>query len=626
MINCGNVAFDTLTWADSYNGTALSPAEIADLVTDGSIPTALDVGGDGWFVLTTPWYEDQNDNNVSVEACNDLDGCANDFDKSHYFGRLPCVNVTKAVRVWDADTEMWGAWMTPETPEEGPTAFVGDKVEFNVTICNCGNDPITLDSYADEWFAGDPDPSILPYVEWLEVDDAIDCDVTLEPGMCNVFNSTVHPLGSEECAMGPQYSDNFTITARYNGFTVSDSDWAYYTLACPCIDVTKEIWNETGCTWDDANTAMDAVPFGEGDTVDLQFNVTNCGNVNLTNILYTDLVDGTLDDLGWTCDIPEPFEPGESFTCTADMTAECGMHYDVVNVSGEYDGIKVSDQDPAYYNVICDKWCGLTIGFWQNNVGKYLDGANGRQVCDEFFETVSPADVTGGVCGSDPTCYNWSCVYHILALDTEEWKPQDSDDKALRQIVALNLTIELYGGEGSASGFILDASDFECKDLIPDCEGDEYCPEHTDCADSIREACGADSCYVTTAWQYVLGLYDAGDEYGKAYEIADCINNYKFGCYEDVSYECTAGCYPAEPCTDQCDPIDCDSCSCSIVYGDEILGDLIDSLICNDMSSFDGCDWVTSLVEEPQETEEDATLNPAGKAPPGQNKDKENKD
>ena len=35
----------------------------------------------------------------------------------------------------------------------------------------------------------------------------------------------------------------------------------------------------------------------------------------------------------------------------------------------------------------CNPWCGLTIGYWANNVKKYdADSTKGRQVCDAFFE------------------------------------------------------------------------------------------------------------------------------------------------------------------------------------------------------------------------------------------------
>jgi hypothetical protein len=334
-------------------------------------------------------------------------------------------------------------------------------------------------------------------------------------------------------------------------------------------------------------------------------------------------VDGIVADLGWTCDVPEVFEPADYFICTTDTTAECGMHYDVVNVSGMYEEITVYDDDPAYYNVICDKWCGLTIGFWMNNVGKYLEGANGRQVCDNFFMTVHPSEVTGGECGYDATCNNWSCVRDILWLEGDYGEKEDKEQyKALRQIVAMNLTMALYGyGDGGMADFIIDATDF---DPIPGCE-DEYGYEY--CVDSIREACGgSDTCPITEAWQYVLELYNP-DDWDDAYTIADCINNYKFGCNDEASYECSPQCYYSPP--------DCENCTCDIDFGDENLDDLIPDAICDMDSSYDGCtNWVTAVietqaedappvVEEPAECPEGAVCNPDGIAPPGlQNKDK----
>ncbi|MDI6876142.1 MAG: hypothetical protein QMC96_05150 [Methanomicrobiales archaeon] len=187
-------------------------------------------------------------------------------------------------------------------------------------------------------------------------------------------------------------------------------------------------------------------------------------------------------------------------------------------------------------------WCGLTIGFWKNNIYKYLNGENGRQVCDEFFETVKPADVCSAVrgctCSGETDCDNWTCIYDRIA----NYNARSAREKAEAQMLALFLT-SLYYEEGF--GFVIDINRYEPIDY--DSYGE---PIFEECYYTLEDAIDeAKSNSLTDLWGYVQDLYDAG-EFGKAYEVADCLNNYKFGCCQNSDDpECEIELSSSNPCT-----------------------------------------------------------------------------
>ncbi|AEH61180.1 GLUG domain protein [Methanosalsum zhilinae DSM 4017] len=80
-----------------------------------------------------------------------------------------------------------------------------------------------------------------------------------------------------------------------------------------------------------------------GSIIEWKFNVTNNGNVQLTNITVVD------DKLGIICEIDE-LEPGESKVCIVTDQASAKQQMNTVTVTGWYDEIEMlQDTDSAYY-------------------------------------------------------------------------------------------------------------------------------------------------------------------------------------------------------------------------------------------------------------------------------------
>ncbi|WP_319507601.1 SdrD B-like domain-containing protein [uncultured Methanolobus sp.] len=80
-----------------------------------------------------------------------------------------------------------------------------------------------------------------------------------------------------------------------------------------------------------------------GDTVTWKYIITNTGNVPLGNIVLTDDKQGI---------IPCPkntLSPGESMECEMDDVAEYGHYVNTANVTAQFDGFVVSDEDVGEY-------------------------------------------------------------------------------------------------------------------------------------------------------------------------------------------------------------------------------------------------------------------------------------
>ncbi len=89
-----------------------------------------------------------------------------------------------------------------------------------------------------------------------------------------------------------------------------------------------------------------------GDEVEWTYEVTNIGNVTLSDLTITDTVELPTPGPGPTVDCPDTtLAPGDSVTCTADpAVAEAGQ-YANTSVATAVDGYgtEVTDDDPSHY-------------------------------------------------------------------------------------------------------------------------------------------------------------------------------------------------------------------------------------------------------------------------------------
>jgi hypothetical protein len=181
-----------------------------------------------------------------------------------------------------------------------------------------------------------------------------------------------------------------------------------------------------------------------------------------------------------------------------------------------------------FYNERGEPWCGLTQGFWKNNIDKYVSGwTNGRQVCDEFFEAENPGLVCDAItsndalcgCAGASDCTSWGCLLN-------KFNDKSPQGKAVLQMLAMELTMT-YHVPPEGSDFYIDCSQAPCASELGDLCSEGGTVSIQDVWDRIVD-------YNTPG-----GLYDVA----KAASLADCMNNYNDGmCSDDVSFaHCASG-------------------------------------------------------------------------------------
>ncbi|SMH40639.1 DUF7507 domain-containing protein, partial [Methanohalophilus portucalensis] len=86
-----------------------------------------------------------------------------------------------------------------------------------------------------------------------------------------------------------------------------------------------------------------------GSTVEWEYVVTNTGSANLTNINVMDDQGVIPVFQGSDLNNDSILEPGETWTYTANGTAEFGQYVNNATATGEYEGEIVEDEDPSHY-------------------------------------------------------------------------------------------------------------------------------------------------------------------------------------------------------------------------------------------------------------------------------------
>ncbi|MDT8357447.1 MAG: choice-of-anchor D domain-containing protein, partial [Methanomicrobiaceae archaeon] len=163
---------------------------------------------------------------------------------------------------------------------------------------------------------------------------------TVKTDASGMFYFTVSP-GQYTVSVNPAGYNNTTPTDVAVDVPIGSGAFVLFGLngtpptPDPAIDIEK---STNG--YDADTTPGPSIPVGE--PVQWTYVVTNTGNVDLENIAVTD------DKLGDICTIPS-LQPGESDSCTASGIAIAGLYTNVGNVTGEYDGMSVSDEDPSHY-------------------------------------------------------------------------------------------------------------------------------------------------------------------------------------------------------------------------------------------------------------------------------------
>ncbi len=414
-------------------------------------------------------------------------------------------------------------------------------------------------------------------------------------GWTQTYPNEVYPCGFDRINLtdyGRGWGYNVTLVSNE---TDSDNDFGNYLNATKAGFKFEDANNNNA--YDPGETKLSGWQIrlfgtdGMGKQVDLTDTTDGNGLYSFSvppgNYFVCEIMDGHPD---WT-----QTYPNDGYDCSLNnnLVTYGPYGYEITLVSDQTD----DDNNFGNYQPPQDLYCGLTMGFWKNNVNKYLDGWDkGRQVCDEFFEDVDPADLcveVGCDCPSktnetynDNLCEAWDCIYNEF-----DSYPDSNEQKAIAQRLAMALTMEYNG-----TNWVVDYTDFECQTIGPcDCE---VCPEQSYCYETLSDACEANPLWdctnitITDLWEYLDELVNVENDNTTAYQLADCINNYKFGCYEGGPYYY---------CNPPCDGTDCCACTseacevyCGIYYGEEVEMGLD---IC-DPGTFSGLDSCERNAEE----------------------------
>ncbi|MBC7170730.1 hypothetical protein H5T54_07400, partial [Candidatus Bipolaricaulota bacterium] len=293
VTNTGNVALTSVGVTDTD-------------FTFAGVVTSLAVGAsDESDVLSVTAVVGQHENEATASGTPPVGAAVSDKDKAHYFGAAPSIDLVKT-----------------GTLNLGPNgqADAGDTISYTFAVTNTGNVPLTNVTVADPkvTVVGGPIASLA----------AGATDTTTFTGTYVLTQADID-------------AGTFTNTATATGTppsgpNVSDSDSDTQTLVgVPSIDIEK---HTNGVDADSPTGPVVLV----GSSVTWTYEVTNTGNVTLTDIVVTD------DQAGSIGTIPT-LAPGASATLTKTGTAVAGQYANIGTATTTYSGQTVSDTDPSHY-------------------------------------------------------------------------------------------------------------------------------------------------------------------------------------------------------------------------------------------------------------------------------------
>ncbi len=256
-----------------------------------------------------------------------------DKDDSHYLGveagGKPRIRIEKSTNGEDADSPT------------GPEIAVGDPVVWTYEVTNTGD--VTL---SDIVVTDDQIGTITCPMTTLEPTESMTCT-------------------AEGVAEEGQYENEGRVVGTAPDKTqTGDKDRSHY-LGILAGD--PDIRIEKATNGEDADSPTGPV-IAVGDPVVWTYEVTNTGDVTLSDIVVTDDQIGTI-----TCPMTT-LEPTESMTCTAEGFAEEGQYRNEGRVVGTApDGGEVADKDRSHYLGEKEEtgFEGCSHGYWKNHIGSW---------------------------------------------------------------------------------------------------------------------------------------------------------------------------------------------------------------------------------------------------------------
>ncbi len=334
VTNTGNVDLTDVEVTDDIEGDITCPQDTLavgeSMTCELSGIDAVDSGqytNTGTATGTGPWTIGPNGEVLPGDDTSDT-------DDANYFSVVPDVDIQKFVQTsFDAN-------------DSGtvPTINEGDTVRFRYVVTNTGNTVLNN----------------------ITVTDDIEGDITCPQDTLAIGESMTCTL--DAIAVGGNYTNVGTVTATgpdtvgedgqpVPGTEVDDSDPASYSGSNPSVDIIKKVQTDF-----DADTAPGPLVDPDG-SVRWTYEVTNTGNVALTNVTVTDnrFDDDSIIDCGrGAANVIPALAEGASVTCVAIGDAIVGPYNNTGSVVGTgpdtidfegnpVPGATVEDEDDANY-------------------------------------------------------------------------------------------------------------------------------------------------------------------------------------------------------------------------------------------------------------------------------------
>ena len=216
------------------------------------------------------------------------------------------------------------AFKIEESNVDPGTREVSDgNISLNVTIYDADNDG---DDEALNWTLNTPEYKIMRVVVMDGVDGG------------NMYNYTSGATSDTNLTTpGPDQGSSYTFK------DISHVDFCYIASSdAPSIDIEKSTNGQ------DADNITGPV-VNKGTSIVWEYNVTNTGGVNFTEINVTDNILGEVTNLINNGNGDSILEPGESWIYNETGTASTGQYCNLANVTALYNGMEYYDEDPSHY-------------------------------------------------------------------------------------------------------------------------------------------------------------------------------------------------------------------------------------------------------------------------------------
>ncbi|HEY3274110.1 MAG TPA: hypothetical protein VGJ92_10120, partial [Methanocella sp.] len=300
VTNTGNVTLTNIVVTDNRGVMVTLPKT--------TLVPAESMTGTAAGIATAGLYE----NTGTATATRPNGSVASASDTSSYFGSSPGINIVMTTN---------GA--------DGSQIPTGHAITWRYTVTNTGNVVLSEVAVTDN-------RSVIP----VYVSGDANADGRLDLTETWIYEAT-------GTATAGSYANKGTVTAMPPaGARITDEDTSSYVGYVLAIDVEKSVSVDGGSTWQDADTATGPYLFS-GTNPQFRFEVTNTGEVPLTDVAITDTVYGAVT-------IQNTLAAGASAQAVITGTWAAGQHTNTATATGSYTDatlgvVTVTDNDAANY-------------------------------------------------------------------------------------------------------------------------------------------------------------------------------------------------------------------------------------------------------------------------------------